>query len=290
MHSYLLRCALRRTKSSCGTSSKVRMCGALISTICHPPFVIHNLMITGMLLQDTPITRPNAAIFFNRDSNKLIVACKDGIFVVEVSTHSKLPFSGTPKAAYYWPHALALSNDDSVLVASDSNIVYGYDTASRTRLWLHIAASSVCAVCKLGANVLVTVFENPTLVLDFNTGAHIAALKKSDGPIYGLGVVEGLCFIPSLFTHCLRSPHLRVPRHAPASPPQAGQGFASAVGDVGLDCEVPRVAVIGCCDGKPIISLRQSQTQSHWTKASILMLCKHLCKHLCKCSTAENMH
>jgi hypothetical protein len=41
----------------------------------------------------------------------------------------------------------------------------------------------------------VTMFNHPTLVLEIKTGACIASLKKADGFIYGLGMIEGLCFI-----------------------------------------------------------------------------------------------
>ncbi len=129
-----------------------------------------------------------------------------------------------------------------------------------------------------GAHVLVTVYETPTMVLEYKTGAHIATLQKSEGHIFGLGVIEGLCFhYFSSASHPLRSPHLRVSSHAAASPLQTNQPFVSAFGDVGLDRDVPRVVVIGCCDGKPIVPLRQSQTQSRWIHDAF-DVCNHLCE------------
>ncbi len=193
------------------------------------------MIFTGTLMQDTPITHPKAVIFFNRDSNKLIVACERNIFITDVSTKSKHPFSGTPWGASYRPHALTLSDDDAVLVAGSPCSVCGYDTASMTRLWIHNTAKNVCAVCMFGAHVLVTVFETPTLVLAYKTGTHIASLQNADGFNFGLGVIEGLCFILSYLSHPLRPPHLSVPRHAAASPLQASQASPSATGDVGLD-------------------------------------------------------
>ncbi len=59
-----------------------------------------------------------------------------------------------------------------------------------------------------------------------------------------------------------RPQHLCVPRHAPAPPLQASQNSASAAGDVGLDLEVSRVVVIGCCDAHPH---HLSQKQPHRT-------------------------
>jgi hypothetical protein len=46
----------------------------------------------------------------------------------------------------------------------------------------------------LGTEVLVTVWGNPTLLFDRKTGKQVASLSKADGWIYGLGVIEGLCF------------------------------------------------------------------------------------------------
>jgi hypothetical protein len=123
--------------------------------------------------------------------------------------------------------------------------VCGYDTTSLARLWIYEAASSVGAVCMLGAHVLVTVAYKPTLVLDCMTGAHVRALLKANGYIYGLGVVEGLFSFISLLDLILRPQHLCVPSHAPTSPLQASQAFASAAGNVGLDRKVSHVVVIG---------------------------------------------
>ncbi len=155
-------------------------------------------MHTGTRLRDLTFKDPTAALFFNHSPNKLIVACVDGIFIVDVSTRSKNPFSSTQRGAWYHPHALALSDDDNVLVAGNAQNPYsvcGYDTALRTRLWIYNTANGVGAVCMHGAHVLATVLVNPTLVLDHLTGTHVAALQKADGYIYGLGVIEGLRFI-----------------------------------------------------------------------------------------------
>ncbi len=122
----------------------------------------------------------------------------DGIFIFDVSALSTQPFSSTPQSVYYCPHALALSEDDAVLVAGNCwnrNGVCGYDTASLTRLWIYNTVDNVGAVCMLGADVLVTVYGSPTLVLDRKTGELIASLQKAEGYIFGLGVIEGSCFI-----------------------------------------------------------------------------------------------
>ncbi len=163
------------------------------------PTDIHVMMHTGTLLHDKEFANPCAALFFNHSPNKLILACSDGVFIFDVSTQSTLPFSSTPHGAWYNPHALALS-DDAVLVAGNWYYPYsvcGYDTVSRARLWIHDTIDSVSSVCLFGASVLASVYYSLTLVLDFKTGAHIAELLKTDGHIFGLGVVEGLCFFLS---------------------------------------------------------------------------------------------
>ncbi len=188
-------------------------------------------MRTGTQLQEMAFTSPQAALFFNHNRNKLIVACGDGIFIVDVSTQSTQQISGTPQGAFYYPHALALSNNnDAVLVAGcyRTKCVCGYDTASLTRLWNHSAAFSVGAVCMLGAHVLATVWDSPTLVLDSNTGAQIAELLEVEGHVYAMGVIEGLIFILLEPSHPLRPPHLRLPRHAPAPSQPASQLPSSA--------------------------------------------------------------
>jgi hypothetical protein len=155
---------------------------------------------SGALLYEMTFIRPQVALFFNHSPDKLIVACKHGIFIVKVSTQSTQPFSAAQWATYYQPSALALSDDDAVLMAGSWNKPYsvcGYDTSSLTRLWIQNTANSVGAVCMLGSLVLVSVYRNPTLVLNHKTGAHIASLQKVDGGIFGLGVIEGLLFIPS---------------------------------------------------------------------------------------------
>jgi hypothetical protein len=186
---FLRQCVTVKTKSRCGTSNKV------CPRVSH--FGIYVLMHTGTLQQEMSFTHPQAAIFFNHDPNKLIVASWDGIYLIDVSTQSILSFSSTPQNVQYKSHALALSDDDAVLVAGHDwkypISVCGYDAASLTRLWILNTASHVDAVCMHGAHVLVTVCENPMLVVDYKTGAHIATLKKVNPYIYALGVIEGLC-------------------------------------------------------------------------------------------------
>ncbi len=75
--------------------------------------------------------------------------------------------------------------------------VCGYNTASRKPKWIHDTVESVCAVCTRHAQVLVSVYANTTLVLDLNTGTHIAEMHKAQGFILGLGVIEGVCVSPS---------------------------------------------------------------------------------------------
>ncbi len=189
-----------------------------------------------------PVKDPCTALFLNRSPTKLIVACSDGVIIVDVSTQSTQPFSNTPQGVWYRPHALALSDDDAALVAGCGYpySVWGYDTASLARLWSHDTADSVGAVCMLSAHVLVTVWGNSTLVLDPKTGTSIATLMKAEGYIIGMGVIEGSCFILTS-SHLLRSPFLRVSSHAAESPLQASQASTSAAGDVGLDREVSRL-------------------------------------------------
>jgi hypothetical protein len=74
----------------------------------------------------------------------------------------------------------------------------------------------------------VTVYRNPTLVIDLNTGAHVTELQKADGDIYGLGVIEGHYVLFFLNLRRFRPKHLRVPRHAAAPPLQATRTSASA--------------------------------------------------------------
>ncbi len=168
------------------------------------------LIYTGTLLQDMSFKVPCTALFLHHTPNTLIVACRDGIFVVDFITQSTLPFSSTPQGVFYCPQALALSNDDTVLVAGNTHYPYsvrGYDTASRTRLWILNTDSAVCAVCLLGAHVLVTLHRKPALLLDRDTGAYIYSLHKAEGSIFGLGVIEGLRFILSGFTSSQISTH-----------------------------------------------------------------------------------
>ncbi len=166
-------------------------------------FLASTLMPTGTLQQEMHFNDPCAVHFFNCSTNKLIVACSEVIFVVDVSTKSKLPFSITTHIAHYRrPRALTLSGDDAVLVVGnnsgyDCNVVCGYDTASRTRLWIRSTVPKVGAVCMLGKNVLATLHGRSTLVLDYINGTHIVSLPKAEGYVLGLGVIEGLCFLYS---------------------------------------------------------------------------------------------
>ncbi len=174
-----------RAKLSCG----------MLTPVCASHVGINALTYTGTLLHDMAYISPTTVLFFNHNPNKLIVACSDGIFIVHMSIHSTQPFSSAPQRAYYHPHALTLSDDDTVLVAGNGHSAYsvcGYDTASRTRLWIHSTAPAVGAVCMLVRHVLVTEACNSTLVLDRNTGAHVSLLQKSQGSIFGLGVIESL--------------------------------------------------------------------------------------------------
>ncbi len=76
-------------------------------------------MLIGTLLHVMGFADPHIAFFFNHSPSKLIVACEDDIFIVDVSSQSQQPFSGTPQNAWYRPHALALSENDTVMVAGD---------------------------------------------------------------------------------------------------------------------------------------------------------------------------
>jgi hypothetical protein len=193
-------CVTLKAKSSFGTS--IEVCTNLFAVGLH--LSIH----IGTLLRDLPFKNPYTAVFFNHNPNKLIVACKDEVSIVDVSTQSTQSFSGIPQGAYYQPNALALSDDDDFMVAGiyhSPNIVCGFDMVSLTRLWILNTIDEVGAVCMHGTHVLVTVYGNPTLVLDCKTGAHISSLPKADGWIYGLGVIEGLCFFSFLTSDLLQT-------------------------------------------------------------------------------------
>ncbi len=185
---------------------------------------IHVLMHTGTLLLDMPFKNPHAACFFNHNPNALTVACYDGIFLVDVIKQSVQSFSDTPHGAYYNPHAVSVADKDDVVVVGSYDTlssVCGYDTASRARKWILNTADSVGAVCTHHAQVLVSVACNPTLVLDLYSGTQIAEMRKAEGRIYGLGVIEGVYSILFSPYHSLRPPHFCVPRHAPAASLQA---------------------------------------------------------------------
>ncbi len=180
-------------------------------------------MLSGTLRHDMHFEIPYAALFFNHSPSILIVACENDIFIVDARTQSTRQFSKTPKDTIYYPHGLALSDDDTVLVAGCDYpySVCAYDTATLERLWIFNTACEVGAVCMLGAHVVATVYMNPTLVLDLNTGVRIAALQKAEGWIFGLGVIEGICLILLVHVISHRPQHLRVPCHAAAPPLQA---------------------------------------------------------------------
>jgi hypothetical protein len=158
-------------------------------------------MRTGTLQQDMAFDQPTAALFFNHSPGKLIVACCEGIFIVDVSTQSVQPLKRVPTVEYNHPENLVLSDDDAVLVVVGeftvaSSKLCGYDTASRRRLWMNDIAGEVLAVCMLGQHVLANIWKsNLTLVLDSFTGDQIAVLQTTERNILGLGVIEGLCFI-----------------------------------------------------------------------------------------------
>jgi WD40 repeat protein len=149
------------------------------------------LIHTGTLMQEMPFEKGRCAIFFNHSSNKLIVACKEDIFLVDVRTKSVLSFGNTPPEASYEPYALALSGDDAVLAVGAAHSVRGLATLSHTQLWIHNTAGRVGAVCMLGAHVLVTLYYSSTLLLDINTGIEVSVSQKPDKNIFALGVIEG---------------------------------------------------------------------------------------------------
>ncbi len=149
--------------------------------------VLDILMHPGTLLLDMVFEYPTAAIFFNQSPNNLIVACSDDIFIVDVMTQSTKTFSSALQRAFYRPNALALSEDDAVLVAGNTNIPYsvcGYDTATLERMWIHNTENDVGAVCMIGAHLLATVYNSPTLVLDYKTGELVTSLTMAEGSIF----------------------------------------------------------------------------------------------------------
>jgi hypothetical protein len=154
---------------------------------------------------------PWATLFFNHSPDTFIVACTDDIFFVDANTQFMQPLGNTPPKVFYGQHALVLSADDAVLCAGCFSLghsyVCGYDTASRTRLWIYdpkdysifmFADLSICSVCMLDQHVLATYLGKPTLVLALYTGIRVPASQlQADGYIVGLGVIEGLVsFIP----------------------------------------------------------------------------------------------
>ncbi len=154
-------------------------------------------MHTGTLLHDMAFAITYVALFFHHNPNTMIVACWNGVYLVDVITQTTLPFSDTPQGAWYYPHSVSLSDNDGVVVVGNNKAPYsvcGYGTASRARMWIINAAAGVCAVCTHHAQVLVSVYKNPTLVLDLNNGTKIAEMNKAEGAIFGLGVIEGVCF------------------------------------------------------------------------------------------------
>jgi hypothetical protein len=189
------------------------------------------------------------------------VACTDDIFFVDANTQFMQPLGNTPPKVFYGQHALVLSADDAVLCAGCFSLghsyVCGYDTASRTRLWIYdpkdysifmFADLSICSVCMLDQHVLATYLGKPTLVLALYTGIRVPASQlQADGYIVGLGMIEGLLCFFLTFSHPLRPQHFHLSRHAAASSLQTSQGSAFAAGDVGLDCKVSSVASIVVC-------------------------------------------
>jgi hypothetical protein len=166
-------------------------------------------MRTGKLLQSLNFESPWTALFFNHSPNTYIVACTDAIFVIDANTQFMQPFDDTPQRVCYSPHSLALSADDAVLCAGcfsngQANVCV-YNTTSRIRLWIYSTGFNIGAVLTLDQHVLATVFlcqptflrdlnigaNVSTLVLDLNTGVHVASLQDGNCNIVGLGVVEG---------------------------------------------------------------------------------------------------
>jgi hypothetical protein len=137
------------------------------------------------------------------------VACTDAIFVIDANTQFMQPFDDTPQRVCYSPHSLTLSADDAVLCAgcfsNGQASVCVYNTTSRIRLWIYSTGFNIGAVLTLDQHVLTTVFlcqptflqdlnigaNVSTLVLDLNTGVHVASLQDGNCNIVGLGVVEG---------------------------------------------------------------------------------------------------
>ncbi len=159
-------------------------------------------MHTETMLQEIDFAYPQAVLFSYQSPSALIVACKDIIFIYDVSQQSTQAFSGAFEDSFYERHAIALSNDGAMLVVGSSSSTYrvcAFSMESLIRLWTFNMLNRVDAVCVLSSRVLVTVFERPTLVLDLNTGTKIAALKKPHGFTFGLGVIEGLLLISSWF-------------------------------------------------------------------------------------------
>ncbi len=178
----------------CNSDGKVKLWDAKRGVYS---YILLKLTHTGTTLQEIIFKSPYNALFFNHSPNKLIVACSDKIFIVDASTQSTKPFSDTPQRTFYCPHALALSDDDTVFVAGCNSTfgVFGYDAVSCTKLCIHNTIHHVGALCMLGAHVLVTVYNSPMLVLDSKTGLLITTLHMVDGYIFGLGVIEGCCLI-----------------------------------------------------------------------------------------------
>jgi hypothetical protein len=210
-------------------------------------------------MHEMHFTSPWVALFFNHSPNTCIVACTDDIFFVDANTQSMQPFGNTPPTVYYGQHALVLSADDAVLVAGSFNFghtyVCGYDTASRTQLWIYnntdfkmYVGLSICSVCTLDQHVLATVRGKLTMVLALYTGIKVPASQlQADGYIFGLGVIEGLLCFFLTFSHPLRPQHFHLSRLAAAFSLQISQGSTFAAGDVGLDCKVSGVASIAVC-------------------------------------------
>jgi hypothetical protein len=218
-------------------------------------WLCHMLIRPGTLLMqlDEAFESPLHVLFFNLSTHFLIVATKYSIFITDVTNQLTKSVTIISYPELYGIHALALSADDSLLVAGNVTKIFAvccYNTASLERLWIYKTGFAVCSVCMLSSYVLVAEWLNPTLILDLNTGARIASLHDEMEYIFGLGVIEGLLLLFfckfALFIHLLRPPHFSVPCNAAASPLQTTQFYAFAVGNVGLDRQVsPRLVVIG---------------------------------------------
>jgi hypothetical protein len=187
---------------------------------------LFSLMHTGTLQREMIFQFPFLCLFFNLNANKLIVVCRDNIFAVDCSQESTKSVQSPPQALRS-PHALALSPQDDILVIEDTNRIYGFDTASLSTTWMFLAVSNITAFCIYNDKVLLTQWGNPAVVLQLKSGKEITKWPNIDGYGFGLGIVEG-DFLSLLFPLPIRSPHIRVPRHASAHSAPPTQAFTTA--------------------------------------------------------------